>query len=98
MDTIRDFSQSHERQSQEESDQCGSDIFNRVTAAWESLNKGISSTVESIQRRMVDFRDHGFDQVKDDVVKYTRDQPTNALLIAAGLGALLGILSALRRR
>jgi hypothetical protein len=31
-------------------------------------------------------------------VSYKREQPTNALLVAAGLGALLGILSGLRRR
>jgi ElaB/YqjD/DUF883 family membrane-anchored ribosome-binding protein len=73
----------------------------RLTSVREGLNtvgNCVSDTVETARRRMAEFRDHGFDRVTDDVVKYTKEQPTNALLVAAGLGLLLGIFSGLRRR
>lgn len=72
-----------------------------LTSVREGLNtvgNYVSDTVETARRRMAEFRDHGFDRVTDDVVKYTKEQPTNALLVAAGLGLLLGIFSGLRRR
>ena len=69
-----------------------------VSDAMGTTQRRVSDTMDTAQRRMVEFRDHGFERVKDDVVRYTKEQPTNALLVAAGLGLLLGIFSGLRRR
>ena len=63
-----------------------------------SLGTSISEAAEAVQRRIAEFREQGFEKVTDDVVEYVRAQPLNALLIAAGLGMVLGILSGVRRR
>jgi len=76
----------------------GGETLKTVREGLDSVGNYVSDTVDSAQRRIVEFRDHGFDRVRDDVVKYTKEQPTNALLVAAGLGLLLGIFSGLRRR
>jgi hypothetical protein len=84
--------------SQPERHAAGGDTLKSVREGLDTVGTYVSDTVDSAQRRMAEFRDHGFDRVKDDVIKYTREQPTNALLVAAGLGLLLGIFSGLRRR
>ena len=63
-----------------------------------TLSTSISDAVGAMQRRVVEFREQGFEKITEDVVDYVRTQPVNALLIAAGLGMVLGILSAVRRR
>ena len=79
---------SHDRSSERGNEHC----------RMESLRTSISETVGTVQRRIDEFREHGFEKVTEDVVDYLRAQPLNALLIAAGLGMLLGILSGIRRR
>ena len=81
-----------------QSDFPGSDAIRSVRDGLGALGNQVRCATETVQRRMAEFQEHGFDRIKDDVVKYTREQPTNALLVAAGLGVLLGILSGLRRR
>jgi hypothetical protein len=100
MSTTREINKTHERMdSGQTSSLCaGGETLKSVSEGLDAVGKYVSSTAEAVQRRMVEFRDHGFDGVKDDVLKYTKKQPTNALLVAAGLGVLLGILSGLRRR
>jgi len=63
-----------------------------------SVGAAISEAAASVQRRIEEFREKGFEKASDEVVEYVRAQPLNAMLIAAGLGMLLGILSGLRRR
>jgi ElaB/YqjD/DUF883 family membrane-anchored ribosome-binding protein len=63
-----------------------------------SLGTSISEAASAVQRRIGEFREQGFEKVTEDVVQYLRAQPLNALLIAAGLGMVLGILSGMRRR
>ena len=63
-----------------------------------SLGTSISDAAGALQRRITEFREHGFEKVTEDAVRYVRAQPLNALLIAAGLGMILGILSGVRRR
>jgi len=65
---------------------------------WKTLGSRVSEAAETTQRRIVEFREQGFDRLKDDAVSYLRAQPVNALLIAAGVGMIVGILSGLRRR
>ena len=63
-----------------------------------SLGTSISEAAGAVQRRITEFREQGFEKVTEDAVRYVRAQPLNALLIAAGLGMILGILSGVRRR
>jgi hypothetical protein len=42
----------------------------------------ISDAVGAMQRRVVEFREQGFEKITEDVVDYVRTQPVNALLIA----------------
>ena len=65
---------------------------------WKYLCTRVSEAADATQRRIVELRDKGFDQVKDDVVSYFRAQLVNAPLVAAGVGVIVGILSGLRRR
>ncbi len=76
----------------------GHDAIQSVRDGLDALGNQVRCATETVQRRMAEFQEHGLDRVKEDVVKYTREQPTNALLVAAGLGLLVGILSGLRRR
>ena len=63
-----------------------------------SLGASISDAATAVQRRIEEFREKGFEKATEEVVDYVRAQPLNAMLIAAGLGLLLGILSGARRR
>ena len=99
MDTMRSFNEtSTATEGHASGDFPGRETLKTVREGLDAVGSYVSDTMETAQRRMVEFRDHGFDRVKDDVVKYTKEQPTNALLVAAGLGLLLGIFSGLRRR
>jgi ElaB/YqjD/DUF883 family membrane-anchored ribosome-binding protein len=99
MDTIGRVNEANEASEKHASGSfAGSETLKSVREGLDAVGNYVSDTVETAQRRMVEFRDHGFDRVKDDVVKYTKEQPTNALLVAAGLGLLLGIFAGLRRR
>jgi hypothetical protein len=83
--------ESHPRHYEQETGQmerCGMGAF----------GTSISDAVGAMQRRVVEFREQGFEKITEDVVDYVRTQPVNALLIAAGLGMVLGILSGVRRR
>ena len=63
-----------------------------------ALGSRVSEAAEATQRRIAEFREQGFDKVAEDVLTYLRAQPINALLIGAGLGMIIGVLSGLRRR
>jgi ElaB/YqjD/DUF883 family membrane-anchored ribosome-binding protein len=50
---------------------------------------------DAVQRasdKMTEYREGGFEKVMADVTTYTQRQPVPALLIAAGVGLLLGLL------
>src|SRR5262245_33290382 len=65
---------------------------------WKTLGSRVADAADAAQRRFLEYRDRGFDQVWDDVVSYFQAQPVNALLVAAGVGMIVGTLSGLRRR
>jgi len=76
----------------------GSEAFRSVREGIHSATNYVSNTAKAAQRRITELRDGGFEKVKADVLSYTREQPINALLVAAGVGVLLGIIFGLRRR
>jgi ElaB/YqjD/DUF883 family membrane-anchored ribosome-binding protein len=47
---------------------------------------------------LADYLDGGVEQLSEDIVKYVRSQPTTALLIATGVGLLVGMLVVLGRK
>ena len=53
---------------------------------------------EKTRGKVAEYRDKGFEQVSQEVAEYTRSQPVPALLIAAGVGMVVGMLLGLRRR
>ena len=58
----------------------------------------VQDTVDQARAKMVEYGQAGFERVKQDVVGYTRQQPVTALLIAAGAGLLLGMMTAIARK
>src|SRR5262245_46085796 len=58
----------------------------------------VEGTVQQARDKVTEYRDGGFEKMKDDVAWYTREQPMTALLIAAGAGLVVGWLSAASRR
>ena len=61
--------------------------------AGEYINDTMARTQEAVHR----YRQGGVEQVKQDVVGYTRDQPMTALMVASAVGVVLGMLMAMGR-
>jgi ElaB/YqjD/DUF883 family membrane-anchored ribosome-binding protein len=58
----------------------------------------VEGAVQQARDKMTEYREGGFERMKNDVADYTREQPMTALLIATGAGLVLGWLSAAGRR
>jgi ElaB/YqjD/DUF883 family membrane-anchored ribosome-binding protein len=58
----------------------------------------VEGAVQQARDKMTEYREGGFEKMKNDVADYTREQPMTALLIATGAGLVLGWLSAAGRR
>jgi ElaB/YqjD/DUF883 family membrane-anchored ribosome-binding protein len=52
----------------------------------------MKDAVDKTREKVAEYRDKGLEQVSQDVTEYTRSQPVPALLIAAGVGLVLGML------
>ena len=58
----------------------------------------VQDAVQQTRDKVAQYTEGGFERVRDDVVSYTRQQPVNALLVAAGVGLIIGWLTAAGRR
>ena len=58
----------------------------------------VKDAVDKTREKVAEYRDKGLEQVSQDVAEYTRSQPVPALLIAAGVGLVLGMLLGSGRR
>lgn len=58
----------------------------------------VKDTLDKTREKVAEYRERGIEQVTQEVAKYTRSQPVPALLIAAGVGMVLGVLLGLGRR
>jgi ElaB/YqjD/DUF883 family membrane-anchored ribosome-binding protein len=58
----------------------------------------VQDAVGQARAKVAEYRHAGLDRVKGDVVDYTRQQPVTALLIAAGAGLVLGMITSIARR
>lgn len=58
----------------------------------------MKDAVDKTREKVAEYRDKGLEQVSQDVAEYTRSQPVPALLMAAGVGLVLGMLLRSGRR
>jgi ElaB/YqjD/DUF883 family membrane-anchored ribosome-binding protein len=58
----------------------------------------VKDAVEKTRERVAEYRERGMEKVTQEVTEYARSQPVPALLIAAGIGMVLGMLLGLSRR
>jgi ElaB/YqjD/DUF883 family membrane-anchored ribosome-binding protein len=54
--------------------------------------------VNKTREKMVGYGDGGIERVSQDIVDYARSQPKTALLIATGVGLMVGVLLTLGRK
>jgi ElaB/YqjD/DUF883 family membrane-anchored ribosome-binding protein len=52
----------------------------------------VKDAVDKTREKVAEYRDKGFEQVSEEVAEYTRRQPVPALLVATGVGLVLGML------
>lgn len=58
----------------------------------------VKDAVDKTREKVAEYRERGMEKVTQEVTEYTRSQPIPALLIAAGVGMVLGMLLTLSRR
>jgi ElaB/YqjD/DUF883 family membrane-anchored ribosome-binding protein len=58
----------------------------------------VQDAMQQTRDKVAEYAEGGLERVRDDVVTYTRQQPVNALLLAAGIGLLIGWLTSAGRR
>jgi ElaB/YqjD/DUF883 family membrane-anchored ribosome-binding protein len=68
-----------------------------------ALGKSVKTNVEQVgayvkEKVMTAYSDGGIEQVSQDIAEYTREQPLMALLIASGVGFVVGVLLTSGRR
>jgi ElaB/YqjD/DUF883 family membrane-anchored ribosome-binding protein len=71
----------------------GQRLADRAREGIEQATGYVRDAMGRTRDKVSEYRDRGMDQVKEDVVSYTRQQPLTALLIAAAAGLLIGWLS-----
>jgi ElaB/YqjD/DUF883 family membrane-anchored ribosome-binding protein len=76
----------------------GKQIVDSAREGAEKAAEYFQGAVEQTREKLNEYREAGFGKVRDDALTYTRQQPMNALLIAAGVGLVVGWLTALGRR
>lgn len=67
-------------------------------ASGQSVKAGFERAAAYVKEKVDDYREGGIEQVSQDIGEYTQRQPMTALLIAAGLGVVVGMLLILGRR
>jgi ElaB/YqjD/DUF883 family membrane-anchored ribosome-binding protein len=69
-----------------------------ATTGLERAGAYVKDAVDKTREKMVGYRDGGIEQVSQDIVEYARSQPKTALLIATGVGLMVGMLLTLGRK
>ena len=63
-----------------------------VQAGFERAGSIVKDVADKARDTVASYREGGFGQVSDQVLEYARRQPVTALLIATGVGLLVGML------
>jgi len=58
----------------------------------------VKAAIDKTREKVAEYREGGMEKVTQEVTEYTRSQPVPALLVAAGVGMVLGMLLTLSRR
>lgn len=58
----------------------------------------VRDAVDKTREKVAEYRERGMEQVTHEVAEYTRSRPVPALLIAAGVGMVFGMLLRMGRR
>lgn len=69
-----------------------------VEAGFERAGGLVKDALDKTREKVAEYRDKGFEQLSEEVAEYTRSQPVPALLMAAGVGLVLGMLLGRGRR
>ena len=69
-----------------------------VQAGFERAGAIAKDVAERARDTVASYREGGVGQVSDDIREYARRQPVTALLIAAGVGLLVGMILGPGRR
>ena len=69
-----------------------------IDTGLEQASVFVKDAVDKTREKIAEYRDRGMDQLPQEVVEYARSQPATALLIATGVGMVLGMLLARGRR
>ncbi len=86
--------------SQSTADRTGSQLRSAAKTAREGMEQAgeyINETMAKTQEAVNRYREGGVEQVKQDVVGYTREQPMTALIVASAVGIVVGMLMAMGR-
>lgn len=78
-------------------DQAGT-VGQAIETEVERAGSFVKDAVGKARERVAEYREGGMEKVTKEVTDYTRSQPVAALLIAAGVGMVLGMLLGLSRR
>lgn len=69
-----------------------------VQAGFQGAGAIVKDVAERARDMVASYREGGVGQVSDDILEYARRQPVTALLIAAGVGLLVGMILGPGRR
>ena len=69
-----------------------------VQAGFERAGAIVKDVAERARDTVASYREGGVAQVSDDILEYARRQPVTALLIATGVGLLIGMILGPSRR
>ena len=71
---------------------------NTVKVGLERAGAYVKDAFDKTQEKVASYRESGIEQASQDIVAYARRQPKTALLIASGIGLVVGMLLALGPR
>jgi ElaB/YqjD/DUF883 family membrane-anchored ribosome-binding protein len=64
----------------------------------ESVQAGLGRAGAYVKEKMAGYREGGIEQISEDIAEYTRTEPMMALMIAMGVGLVVGMLLILARK
>lgn len=76
----------------------GSVVGQAIDTGLERASGFVNDAVDKAREKVAEYRERGMEQVTQEVAEYTRSRPVPALLIAAGVGMVFGVLLGLGRR
>jgi ElaB/YqjD/DUF883 family membrane-anchored ribosome-binding protein len=76
----------------------GGAVGQAIDTGLERAGGFVKDAVDKASEKVAEYRERGMEQVTQEVAEYTRSQPVPALLIAAGVGMVFGVLLGLGRR